>query len=94
MKHADFRFLAKMCIYSAQDFGVVLYKPAPLVGFKASNRVPAVVSEVVQNKVEVVDKQRPERIIGVSRKPVPMTEDYPGAGRIAMPSEPSNGAIV
>ena len=56
--------------------------------------VPAVVSEVVEHEIELVRKQRPERVVEVDREAVAVAYNDAWAGGIPVPPERCHGAVA
>ena len=61
---------------------------------KIAGGIPSVVPEVVDNQVEIVDQERPERVIEIDRQPVAVAQDEPRAFRIPMTPQNDDGVIV
>ena len=51
---------------------------------QGADRVPAVIAEVIDYKVEIFGQEVPERIIQIYRKAVAVTQDKPRPIRISM----------
>ena len=56
--------------------------------------VPTMVSEVVNEQVEFVDQERPERIIEIDRQTVAVAEHKPRSIRISVTAQYNDGIIV
>ena len=52
------------------------------------------VPQVMDNQIKLIGKQRPERIIKVSRKTVGVSQYKPGAIRIAVPPKDNDSVVV
>jgi hypothetical protein len=76
-----------------EDFFHVAYKPRHVVRFRLVSRVLPVVALIVEDEVEAIGQQAPERHIRVDGEAVAVAQDQTGTLGIAMPTDP-NGRPV
>ena len=93
VKNANFRFYTEVLIDAPCDGRDVLYEGGDSMRVLLAGRVPAVVTKIVQNDIEPVDKQRPERKIRIRRKSVGVAEDEPRPCRVAVSSQDDGGSV-
>lgn len=94
MKYADFRFVPVMIVDRFKNAMPVADKSRKIVILTVADGIPTVIPEVIDDEVEIVGEQRPERVIEIDRKTVAVTKDEPGARRVPMPPQGGDGVIV
>ena len=62
--------------------------------FLITDRIPSMVSHVIDNQVEVVGEEGPERVVEVDRQTVAMTQNEPRSRRVSMTPQTNDGVIV
>ena len=92
MEYTDFWLLAEVLVNTLEDALVVRNESCDVVGPDIAQRVPAVISEIVEYDIETVGKQGPERIIQIGRQPVAVTQNEPRAVRVTVSPEYADGA--
>ena len=94
MKYACFGFLTVMAINRVENTVVVANQCRNIVPLKIAGGIPSMVPEVVDDEVEVVDQERPKRVIEIDRQPVAVTQDESWAFRIPVTPQNDDGVIV
>lgn len=62
--------------------------------FLITDRIPAMVSHVIDNQVEIVGQEGPERVVEVDRQTVAMTQNESRSSRVSMTPQTNDGVIV
>ena len=91
---ADSRLAAEMMIDRLQYARVVSNKRGDPVVLQRAGRVPAVVPDVVDDEIEVIQQQGPEREVEIDRESVAVAQDKPGTRGISMPPHDGYAAVV
>lgn len=94
MEYAYSRFFFEVPVDCIENTVVVIDKRWDAMLMNGTDRVPAVVPEVVDHHVEIVRKQRPERVIEIDRETVTMTQDETWTLRISMPPQRDAGVVI
>ena len=94
MEDADLRFWSEVPVDAPGDARIVPEERLDIVCLEVADRVPAVVSEVVQDQIETGTEQRPEGIVRVRGQSGPVAHDEPWTVRIAVPPEDQQRAVV
>ena len=94
MKHPDFGFVPVVPVDGFENTFLVTNQGRDVVILAGTDRIPAVVPEIKDDEVELVGKQRPERVIEIDRQTVPMAQHEPGAVGIPVPAQGRNGVRV
>ena len=75
MENANLRFLAEMLVDLLEDSVMVADQSRHAVIFQIADCIPTVVSQVVDDEVEVLGQVRPERIVEVDGQTIAVAED-------------------
>ena len=94
MKYSDFGFVPVVPVDGFENTFLITNQGRDVVLLAGTDRIPAVVPEVIDDEVKLVGKQRPERVIEIDCKTVPVAQNEPRAVRIAMPSQRGDGVLV
>ena len=92
--HTDLRLMPVRLVYCLENLVVVLNQVGNRVTSERACTIPSVVSEVMDNQVEIVDEERPEGIIQVDGKAVAVAQNEPRAGRVSMTPQGNHGVVV
>lgn len=84
MEYADLCFRAEVLSDLFEDAVVVCDQRRNAVIFQVAHRIPPVGSQVVHDEIEVLGKQRSERIVEVDGQAIAVAENEPGSVGIAM----------
>ena len=94
MKYAYFRFHPVVAVDRFENTVVVTDEGRNIVLLQGTDSIPTMVSEIVDNQVEIVRKERPEGIIEINRQTVAVAQDEPWARWISMTAQSDDGVIV
>ena len=94
MKHTDLWLVPKVVIDGLKDQGIILHQHGNIVFALCTNLVPAMVSQIIEDQVEVLGEQRPERVIKVDGKTVAMTQNEARTGRVTVLSQEGDCILV
>ena len=94
MENADLRLVAVVAVDGLEDPVVVADESRDVVALRPADRIPAVVSEVVDDQIEVVCQQRPERIVEIDRQTVAVAQDQARAFRVAVTPQDDDRVII
>ena len=61
---------------------------------QGTNSIPTVISEIVDDQIEIVGQQRPEGIIEINRQTTAVAQHEPRPCRISMTAQRDDSAIV
>ena len=94
MKNTYFRFFSIEAVDGRKNTVVVLNQCWKVMLFLISDIIPAMVSHVIDNQVEVVGEEGPERVVEVDRQTVTVTQNEPRSSRVSMTPQTNDGVIV
>ena len=94
MKNTYFRFFSIEAVDGRKNTVVVLNQCWKVMLFLISDIIPAMVSHVIDNQVEVVGEEGPERVVEVDRQTVAVTQNESRSSRVSMTPQTNDGVIV
>ena len=94
MIYADFRFFPVGLVNCREDAVMVAHQSRHVMPGDGSDFIPAVVSQVMDNQVEIVHEQRPEGKIQVNCETVAVTQNQSRAFRITVSPQGNNSVVV
>ena len=94
MEYAYSRFFFELPVDCFENTVVIIDERRDAMFMNGTDRVPAVVPEVVDHHVEIVRQQRPERIIEIDRETVAMTQYETWTLRVSMTPQRDAGVVV
>lgn len=94
MKNTYFRFFSIEAVDRRKNIVVVLNQCWDVMPFLIADIIPAMVSHVIDNQVEVVGQEGPERVVEIDRQTVAVTKNEPRSSRVSMTPQTNDGVIV
>ena len=94
MVHADSRLIPVVLVDRLENLVVVLNQGGNRMASERPNGIPAVISQVVDDQVEIVRQQRPEGNIQINGEAVAVAQNEPRACGISMTPQRNHGVVV
>ena len=86
-------FRSEVAVDVLEDAPVVCNEGGDVMAANVAPSTPAVVAVIVQDEVEALGQQRPERVVHVCREPAAVAHDQSRTIRIAVSSEYDEGTV-
>jgi len=94
MEYADVRLFPVVEVDGFQDAVLIADQVWNIVLLAVADGIPSVVSQVVENQVEIVSELGPKRVIEINRKAVTVTHDESGTRWISVSPQGGDGVVM
>ena len=94
MKYADSRLLPEMSVDRFEDTVVVTNQRRNVLLSQIADGIPTMVSEVIDDQIELIGQERPERVVEVDGQSVAVAQDKARTRRVSVTSQRDRGDIV
>ena len=94
MKYADSRLRPEMCVNRLKKTVVVTNQRRNVLLSQIADGIPTMVSEVIDDQVEIIGQERPKRVVEINGQSVAVAQNEPRTRRVTVASQRDRGDVV